>query len=228
MPEAEAPCRAPDADAAIGAVTPLPECESDFMDADVDVGDARVPLEQHSVDTIGQGFAHLTLQTNAAGAITDAPLGGHAESQPALLTAVHGSGEAQPAASPQQPAAAVHPESNEIGIELIDQDAEQRHDEIAAAAASAASAALQKQARLDLAIEAGCSRAVPQHAAALVASLQSSSAAAGLHRGMVRAGERPASAARRRVRPRAGGTMRVSGAARGPWPRRTCSPWSGC
>ena len=81
-----------------------------------------------------------------------------------------------PCAAPQQPAADIGMELDDIDIEARDADAAPaEHD--AVAATLVARLALQKEARTLLAPVAGCSRAVPQHAVALMATLWGSAAA---------------------------------------------------
>ena len=81
-----------------------------------------------------------------------------------------------PRTVPEQPGAADGIAVDDVDIEASDMEAEPT-DEDGAAAALLAHMALQKEARLLLAQQAGCSRAVPQHAVALMASLWGSATA---------------------------------------------------
>ena len=76
------------------------------------------------------------------------------------------------------PVAAAQSDADEVILDVSDQDVAPVSGD-AAAARLRASSALQMEARIALAASAGCSRAVSQHAVALLADLQGSNYAAG-------------------------------------------------
>jgi len=78
---------------------------------------------------------------------------------------------------PQSPAAETDFSSDQVGVRVSSPAAPSASHEATAATAHPVAAALQKQARHELSAAAGCSRAVPQHAVALMASLWAAPAA---------------------------------------------------